>query len=747
MASTDIRSEEHERGGAPETMADTDTPEAPEAPKEAGGIVARARALAGRLLDRYPPLPAAPEGPLARICLAAVALMALAFVVFFSAYLFAKHDAYQTFGEDLGIMDQALWNTVHGAVLHQTICNSVSDANCLGDVSRLGIHFEPIMFPISLLYLIAPSPKTLQLLQAIVVATGAFPAYWIASRRLRSSLAGVAFAAVYLLFPALQAAVTYDFHAVTLSAAFLMFALYFMLTRNNVGLFIACLLALSTKEQMPVDVAMIGLSIALLQRRWRVGLSLIGVAVVWLGIALLVMHVASPLGHSPTAGRYAYLGDSPTKAVLYVLTHPLQVLREHVLDPGGIYYLRSLLSPVGYLPLLSPLTLLIAGPAIAINVLSSYGAMRSGIYQYNADIVPVLVLAAIESVALLVAASGWLAARVGPVAGRAFDGRRVVLPDWAVRPRGVTVSRVVLAALTLLVLFFGVHEQQGHGYLPFSTGFVWPQATAHTRLADELLAKIPDNASVSAQADLVPHVSHRRAIYQFPYRAADSDYVFLDVTGDLYPYTEQPLAYFQQVQALLDTRAFHVAAAEDGYLLLARGPAADGSIADASTLPQGFYSFTRLAPGAAPAHPLDIHFGAALQLVGYDLSPKVSPDVNTYTSVTTYWRVTAPVAEQTMPELVLTRQDGSQLVLRDFATIQWYPMNRWRPGETLVVRSWPIYISGRELGELRFGMRVLSQARDGSFQPITATIAGPTGQSSLIGGDTIAVFRDVRVGG
>ncbi|HEX6819846.1 MAG TPA: DUF2079 domain-containing protein, partial [Ktedonobacterales bacterium] len=262
----------------------------------------RAYAWIARPYDELPP---APEGRAAQIALALVGIMAVAFVVFFTAYLWSLQDAYLTHAEDLGIMDQALWNTVHGAPLHQTICNVVSDTNCLGDISRLAIHFEPIMFPISLLYLIAPSPKTIQFFQALIVATGAFPTYWLASRKLRSAFAGVVFAAVYLLYPSLEAAVTYDFHAVTLAAAFLMFALYFMLSRNNVGLVIACLLALSTKEEIVVDVAMIALVILLFQRRWRLSAGLFALSVAWLVVELAIMHAASPLGHSPTASRYA----------------------------------------------------------------------------------------------------------------------------------------------------------------------------------------------------------------------------------------------------------------------------------------------------------------------------------------------------------------------------------------------------------------------------------------------------------
>ena len=69
------------------------------------------------------------------------------------------HDTLQTPGEDLGIMDQVLWNTVHGHFMHQTICNPLSDSNCLGDVSRFAIHFEPILIAASLILPHTPSDR------------------------------------------------------------------------------------------------------------------------------------------------------------------------------------------------------------------------------------------------------------------------------------------------------------------------------------------------------------------------------------------------------------------------------------------------------------------------------------------------------------------------------------------------------------------------------------------------------------
>ena len=108
-----------------------------------------------------------------------VALAALLFAGFFIFYLTVQHDAYLTHAEDLGIMDQAIWTMTQGQGFHQTICNILGDTNCYSaaGISRFAIHFEPILFVVSLLYLVVPNPKTLLVLQTLVVAAGAFPAF------------------------------------------------------------------------------------------------------------------------------------------------------------------------------------------------------------------------------------------------------------------------------------------------------------------------------------------------------------------------------------------------------------------------------------------------------------------------------------------------------------------------------------------------------------------------------------------
>jgi len=149
-----------------------------------------------------------------------VALLIILYIAVFSALAVARHEAFETLAFDLGDYDQAVWNTIHGRILRLT--------NVEGLTTRLAMHVEPILLPVSLFYLIYSSPKTLLVLQTVAVALGAWPVYLLAREKMQSEFGGVVFALAYLLFPALESANLFDFHAVTLAPVFLLSAFYFL---------------------------------------------------------------------------------------------------------------------------------------------------------------------------------------------------------------------------------------------------------------------------------------------------------------------------------------------------------------------------------------------------------------------------------------------------------------------------------------------------------------------------------------
>src|SRR6266849_5565899 len=419
----------------------------------------------------YPPADPLPHTWLFWLATGLVALLAVAFSAFFIMYLTTRHSVYLTNAEDLGNMDQAIWNTLHGRLLNQTICNTVSDTNCYSfeGITRFAIHFEPILFPVSLLYLIWPDPRMLQIIQTLVVASGAFPAFWLARLRLRNELAGVGIAALYLLYPAQQFATVSDFHAVTFTAAFLLFTLYFMYTRRTVWLFVFAVLSMACKEEIPLVVAMFGLWSILFQQRWRSGLALMLLASGWAVVSFFIIpHIFSPTEHSLVASRYGSLGHTPLEIARTFLLHPIGVLKQHVLEHSHFFYLRLLLTPAGYLPVLvqwgigwlSERKVVPIEDVISEDLPST--APAGAINRTRTDL-PVHEEAD-ESAA-------------GTVNRPIREGNSPV--GMGARRLRYWVHRVLLAGLVGLVLFNVVKADYARGTMPFSQGFRWPVASAH----------------------------------------------------------------------------------------------------------------------------------------------------------------------------------------------------------------------------------------------------------------------------
>jgi uncharacterized membrane protein len=340
-------------------------------------------------------------------------------------------------------------------------------------------------------------------LQVAAVASAAFPAYLLASQRLRSHMWGIVFAGLLLVYPPLQNAVMDDFHPEVLGAAALLWGFYALSIRRYRLLIGLCVLVLLCKETLTLDVCMLGLFVAAVHRRWRLGVTLAAAGLATLALALLIMQVSSPVHISPVAGRFGPLVHAPLATVA-------AMVRDH----ARASYLVKLLLPLGFLPLLSPWIAVIAVPSVLLNMLSDDPRMYSGLYQYDVDIAVVWLVAAIDALAwLLPALTAWMA-QARAVLGR-HAGQRLVTP-WLLR---LCTLPVLAGALMVPAAAIAARQSVLLVYQDFAYRQTWPVQTAHDVIGQALAASIPTSASVSAQSNLVPHVSQRLQVYQFPSHA------------------------------------------------------------------------------------------------------------------------------------------------------------------------------------------------------------------------------------
>lgn len=221
---------------------------------------------------------------------------------------------------------------------------------------------------------------------------GAVPAYALARKRLRSEAKGLLFGCAYLLYPAHQWSITYEFHPDTFATPLLFTALY-ALQAKRLRLYIAALvLTALIKESAGVAIIAVGAWAFFPQRKVGALTALFGA--VMLAISMLTVRCFNGGQPSPYMVYFQHFGASPSAVLNNFARHPLAFMAD-VLQIGNLYYAGLLLLGLCFLPLLAPETLLLAAPLLLINFLSGRPGMHTIEEYYNSFLTPFLFLGAI----------------------------------------------------------------------------------------------------------------------------------------------------------------------------------------------------------------------------------------------------------------------------------------------------------------------------------------------------------------
>ena len=401
-----------------------------------------------------------------------------------------RHDAFLSRRFDLGNMTQAVWSTAHGRPLE--ITESAGE-----QMSRLGSHVDPLLVLFAPLWWIWPSPTMLTTVQALALASGALPVYWLARKHVGDERAAWSLAVAYLLYPAVQWSALNDFHPVTFAIPLLVFMVWYLDEDRLLAAAVVGVLAASSKEDVPLVIAGIGVWYALRRGRPVVGATIAALGVLWTGVAVWVVVPHFSGGPSPFYDRFASVGGSPRGIVDTFLHDPLR-LWDAATTGTDLRYLVLLLLPLLGLWALEPVLALAALPVLALNLLSDFWSMNRIDYQYVSAIVPCL----------------FAAAAIG--AGKLGRRRAVVAAT------GVLVA-VGLASLSGPLASIGTY---GEGSRPPDMKLE-PARAAKLTAIRRAIELVPSTAPVTASNRIGAHLSDRRRIFVFPTRA-QAEWVVVD---------------------------------------------------------------------------------------------------------------------------------------------------------------------------------------------------------------------------
>jgi uncharacterized membrane protein len=288
---------------------------------------------------------------------------------------------------DLGGMVQAVWSTAHGHPLEIT--------NFYGEeMSRLGSHVDPILVLIAPLWMLAPSPLTVAVVQILACALGALPVYWLARSHLGSDAPAALLSLAYLAYPWVAWTARDAAHPLTLAIPLFLFCVWSLDSGRMKTFALFCVLAMATGELMGVTVAALGIWYALARRKKRMGLTIAAVGLGWSLVAVFVVIPMFSDGSSVFYGYYASVGGSPQGVIRTAFTDPT-ALTDVLLSFRNAGYLLLLGLPLAFLFLLSPGLAAVSLPQVLASVISDNDAMTQPRHHYIGAVVPFLVVATV----------------------------------------------------------------------------------------------------------------------------------------------------------------------------------------------------------------------------------------------------------------------------------------------------------------------------------------------------------------
>ena len=311
----------------------------------------------------------------------------------------------------------------------------------------LGDHFQPIVAVLTPFFRVFPSAATLLIAQALLAAASVFPVSQLAREKLGTG-PGRAIAFAYGFSWGLQQLAQFDFHEIAFAVPLLAFSLCALARGHTKAAVWWALPLVFVKEDQGFTVAAIGVYLIVAGLRATIpgpaargdpdgrGRMAAGQLLLTWGCAWSFVAIGVIIPHFNPAHAYQYWTDG---GVLAPGGHPsvfgLVGQIGHAW-PGKLQTVVMLALPTAFIALRSPL-ILIAMPSLMLRFVATDSSFWGTYWHYNATLMPVIFVAAIDAMARIGAAMDADAAAAGPAgpAGGADCGpRRRPGPGATVRP-------------------------------------------------------------------------------------------------------------------------------------------------------------------------------------------------------------------------------------------------------------------------------------------------------------------------
>lgn len=425
--------------------------------------------------------------------------LVLALLVIISLYSFMsmqKHYHFQTFGWDTAVFDQQIYLLTKGQAPYSSLLN----------MHGLGDHFQILTYLLgSLGYLIWSNTNMLFIIQAIAGCLSAIPLYLLGKHLFtkhlsvyKTQILSAIISSMYLLAVPFQAMLLDEFHNEPLVLTPLILVFYFIETKRWRPYWASFILFLLNKEVFGLFGIPISIYLYLKTRNVRQSLATL---IVGLGFSTLLITTIMPR----LAGSNSYLhfksGNTPSEMIQTYLANPSLFITSLYDSPAKQRTITSSFMVFGFLPLLAPLALIAPLFSLALRF---YDHSVPILHEFNnhfaAPLIPFMAVAAVYGLANILT---------------------------YMKKKGKLKHYWVISVLLLLMILY----QDYHYYGPLNS--LAKPSFYHTQQweldAHALIKQVPQNAIISTQNSLLPHLSQRSKFYLLP-EIGNAEYIAVDLT-------------------------------------------------------------------------------------------------------------------------------------------------------------------------------------------------------------------------
>lgn len=364
-------------------------------------------------------------------------------------------------------------------------------------LSHFAVHFSPIYYLLLPFFCIFPTPVTLLIGQAAIIASGLIPLYLICKKYKLSNNAAILFALCYILMPSMANGCFYYLHENKFLTAIILWLVYALEKNKWVPTIIFTFLLLAVKEDAPVYAAVLGLYFVLSRCRISKGAAVFGISVIYF---IVVSYFMAKYGLGTMSYRYdnfIYDGSGSLITVIKaVILNPIYAIYESF-DEEKIKFLLQMLVPVAFMPLMSkkPSRIVLFIPFILLNLMSDYQYQHDINFQYT----------------------------YGSAAFLFF----LMIMNYSDMKPGFRSKVLAVAATSSVLMFMCNTYYRSDGFKNYKADV----ENGSIEVIDDALELVPEDASVAVSTFLLPNLFDHREIYEYEstqYR--DSvEYIVLDL--------------------------------------------------------------------------------------------------------------------------------------------------------------------------------------------------------------------------